>query len=160
MRGSLYGLQFSNPVDPDVAYDKANGHPVDPNTFGTPNDPMIGRPIGGVNVFGGGLALYAQPGVKIGGVGVSGDTSCTDHYVAWEVRHALNLDKFGPHVLGPAHLIGGDTTRPDNIILDIAAIPNATAHIQGNVGVSVSGWGHPSCAGRPQQAPSALPAVQ
>src|SRR6266404_1207472 len=56
--GSLYGLQFSNPVDPAVAY---KGPPIH---YGTSNDPMLGAKPGGVNVFGGGLALYAT-GQKI-----------------------------------------------------------------------------------------------
>lgn len=58
--------------------------------FGTDEDPLIGKRIGGVNVFGGGLALY-QGGKKVGAIGVSGDTSCTDHVVAWKVRHALGF---------------------------------------------------------------------
>jgi hypothetical protein len=154
--GSLFGLQFSNPVDPEVAYDTAHGQPDDPATFGTANDPMIGRPIGGVNVFGGGLGLYVG-GEKIGGLGVSGDTSCTDHYVAWEVRHGLGLDKLNG-VLGPNNLLNTpDAAHPDNIIFDVAA---PSTPIQGNVGVSVSGWGHPGCAGRMQDPPSLLPAVQ
>jgi hypothetical protein len=37
---------------------------------------MVGGRIGGVNVFGGGLALYDKHGQRVGGVGVSGDTSC------------------------------------------------------------------------------------
>jgi len=45
--GSLYGLQHSNPVDPEVAY-RGNA-----KFFGTSKDPMIGSRIGGVNVFGG-----------------------------------------------------------------------------------------------------------
>src|SRR5580700_11842543 len=45
--GSLYGLQHSNPVDPEIAY-QGDG-------FGTAFDPMVGDRIGGVNVFGGGL---------------------------------------------------------------------------------------------------------
>src|ERR1700723_1283233 len=49
--GSLFGLQASNPVDVSVAY---RG---DPDDYGTAKDPMIGGRIGGVNVFGGGLAL-------------------------------------------------------------------------------------------------------
>ena len=49
--GSLFGLQESNPVDTSVAY-KGPSH-----QYGTPNDPMGGEKIGGVNVFGGGLAL-------------------------------------------------------------------------------------------------------
>ena len=77
--GSLYGLQASNPVDATAAYE---GRAAD---FGTPKDPLVGHRIGGINVFGGGLALYRN-GKKIGAIGVSGDTSCTDHVVAWKVR--------------------------------------------------------------------------
>ena len=84
--GSLYGLQESNPVDPDVAY---GGNPL---LYGTENDPMTGLRIGGINVFGGGLALYGADGTLLGGLGLSGDTSCTDHIIAWKLRHALNLD--------------------------------------------------------------------
>jgi len=51
--GSLFGLQLSNPVDTGVAYKQPS------NQYGTGNDPMVGSKIGGVNVFGGGLALYA-----------------------------------------------------------------------------------------------------
>jgi hypothetical protein len=39
--------------------------------------------IGGVNVFSGGLALYNAKGVLIGGLGVSGDSSCADHNIGW-----------------------------------------------------------------------------
>ena len=161
--GSLYGLQFSNPVDPDVAYFNANGQPDNPNTFGTPYDPMVGRPVGGVNVFGGGLALYAPGGNKIGAVGVSGDTSCTDHYVSWRVRNALKLDHFDQLVLGPDNLVANaglglpDPAHPDNIIFDIAA---PASPVQGAVGTSPGGWGHPTCAGAAQAAPSSLPAVR
>jgi hypothetical protein len=136
--GPLYGLQFSNPVDPEVAYDTKAGIPDDPATFGTPRDPMIGRPVGGINVFGGGLALYSG-GAKIGAIGVSGDTSCTDHFVAWRTRHKLGLDKFSG-VLGPNVLANKDTAHPDNIIYDIG-----TATTQGAVPISTSGWGHPGC---------------
>jgi uncharacterized protein GlcG (DUF336 family) len=85
--GSLFGLQESNPVDTRVAY----AGPV--SAYGTQSDPMIGKRIGGINVFGGGLALYSSDGTLLGGLGVSGDTSCTDHIIAWKLRHALNLDK-------------------------------------------------------------------
>src|ERR1700754_4145119 len=47
---SLYGLQHSNPVDTGVAYGG------DTAAIGTAADPMVGKKIGGVNVFGGGLA--------------------------------------------------------------------------------------------------------
>jgi uncharacterized protein GlcG (DUF336 family) len=98
--GSLFGLQESNPVNPTVAY---GGRAVD---FGTRSDHMIGRRIGGVNVFGGGLALYSAGGKLLGGLGVSGDTSCTDHIIAWKLRDHLNLD----------HVPGGVADGTDNII--------------------------------------------
>jgi len=123
--GSLFGLQLSNPVNTDVAY---AGNPVQ---YGTATDPMIGGKIGGVNVFGGGLALYNASGKLVGAVGVSGDTSCADHNIAWRTRHNLGLD----HV--PGGVAGGN--HPDNIIFDIKTHP-----FQMN-GVSDSGWGHPHC---------------
>lgn len=83
--GSLFGLQESNPVDATRAYSGS------PSAFGTVNDPLINQRIGGVNVFGGGLALY-KGGVKIGALGVSGDTSCTDHAFAWQIRTALGMN--------------------------------------------------------------------
>ena len=82
---SLYGLQQASPPSPEaLAGDAAQ--------FGSPSDPMIGKRIGGVVVFGGGLALYDDSGV-VGGLGVSGDTSCADHNVAWRMRDALGLNK-------------------------------------------------------------------
>ena len=98
--GSLFGLQESNPVDPAVAY---GGKAAD---YGTQKDFMIGKRIGGVNVFGGGLALYSPSGKLLGGLGVSGDTSCTDHIIAWKLRQYLNLDNV------PGGVAGGT----DNII--------------------------------------------
>jgi uncharacterized protein GlcG (DUF336 family) len=77
--GSLYGLQHSNPVDASRAYQG------DPAYYGTAADPLIGKRIGGVNVFGGGLPVY-KSGVKVGAIGVSGDTSCADHVFAWHIR--------------------------------------------------------------------------
>jgi hypothetical protein len=121
--GSLFGLQFSNPVATDVAYKGPA------KNFGKSNDPMVGARIGGVNVFGGGLALYEQgQDTLLGSVGVSGDTSCADHNVAWRVRDALGLD-FVPAGVG---------TPADNIIFDVVdtGIGNA---------VSPSGFGHPEC---------------
>src|SRR5690348_841763 len=64
--GSLYGLQHSNPVDTAAAYDEPSFQ------YGTAQDPMVGHKIGGVNVFGGGLGLYAVGKKLVGGVGVSG----------------------------------------------------------------------------------------
>jgi uncharacterized protein GlcG (DUF336 family) len=84
--GTLYGLQHSNPVETLVAYKGPAA------SFGRSNDPMIGFRIGGVNVFGGGLALYDEHQTLLGAIGVSGDTSCADHNISWRTRHALNLD--------------------------------------------------------------------
>jgi uncharacterized protein GlcG (DUF336 family) len=126
--GSLYGLQASNPVDEGVGY-------KGPSTnYGTANDPMVGSKIGGVNVFGGGLGLYAAGKVLVGGVGVSGDTSCADHNIGWRVRNLLGLD----HLSGVGG-VSGDPARPDNIIFDIAANP------EGGTGISAGGFGHPTC---------------
>lgn len=86
--GSLFGLQHSNPVDASLAYAGS------PAAYGTKNDPLKGKRIGGVNVFGGGLALY-KSGVKVGALGVSGDTSCRDHAYAWQVRGALSMHPAG-----------------------------------------------------------------
>jgi uncharacterized protein GlcG (DUF336 family) len=138
--GSLFGLQESNPVDTGVAY----GGPSQQQ--GTAQDPMVGSKIGGVNVFGGGLALYTTGKQIIGGVGVSGDTSCADHDIAWRVRHALNLD----HLAGVGG-VSGDPARPDNIIYDITTN-------SGGIGVSAGGFGHPKCINTGDQ--TALPAVQ
>jgi len=119
--GSLFGLQESNPVDTSVAYGGSS------EDYGKPSDPMVGKKIGGVNVFGGGLALYDTTGNIVGGIGVSGDSSCADHIIAWKLRHDLNLD----NVPG-----GVSATGDDNIVFDIA--PDSFGHP-----VSASGWGHP-----------------
>ena len=118
--GSLFGLQASNPVDTAVAYGGSE------KRFGTPIDPMVGRRVGGINVFGGGLALY-KDGKKIGALGVSGDSSCADHNIAWRVRKTLQLDKV-PYGVSP--------NKDDGIIYDITG------------GASKGGFGHPTCGGK------------
>lgn len=100
--------------------------------YGQSNDPMVGGKIGGVNVFGGGLALYNSQKVLIGAIGVSGDSSCADHNIAWRTRNGLGLDYV------PAG-VSGDATRPDNIVYDI------TPQVGQMPGVSAGGWGHPAC---------------
>ena len=133
--GSLFGLQESNPVATDVAY---SGNP---RHYGQQNDPMVGGRIGGVNVFGGGLGLYAEGGTLVGGLGVSGDTSCADHNIAYRTRNGLSLDYV------PGGVAGGN--KRDNIIFDI--VPQGggdAAPVAGQMpGVSASGFGHPSCHG-------------
>ena len=112
--GSLYGLQHSNPVDTNAAY---GGNA---KNYGQPNDPMVGDKIGGVNVFGGGLGLYNSAKTLIGAIGVSGDTSCADHFIAWRTRDTLNLDRVPGGV-------SGDSARFDNIVF------------------AVGPWQHPHC---------------
>lgn len=92
--GSLFGLQESNPVNPSVAMQG----PV--AAWGQPNDPLVGQRMGGINVFGGGLALYDDQGALLGAVGVSGDSSCADHAIAWRTRNNLKLDHV-PGGVGP-----------------------------------------------------------
>ena len=115
--GSLYGLQHSNPVDTDVAYGGS------PRNYGAHNDPMVGGRIGGVNVFGGGLALYDDDGTLLGGIGMSGDTACRDHANARNARALLGLDS---------------TPTSDDIIFDVADDAHGNPE-------SASGFGHPSC---------------
>ncbi len=116
---SLYGLITTAPPNPQAAFG-------DPTSFGQENDPIVGKPVSGIVVFGGGLALYSAKGEIVGGLGLSGDTSCADHIIAWKVRHALNLDSVP---------VGPSPDHNDNMILDIQN------------GVSASGFGHPVCKG-------------
>jgi hypothetical protein len=118
--GYLFGLPTTNPAVAGLVY------AGDPKTCGSASDPLIGKELGGVVVFGGGLALYDNQGI-VGGLGISGDTSCADHNVAWRVRHALGLDHV-PNGVSPNH--------NDAIIYDM--LPNKT---------SASGYGHPRCGG-------------
>lgn len=117
--GRLYGLQHSNPIHPLVVY-------AGPTTaYGQPDDPIVGQRPGGVHVFGGGLPLYDANGSLLGALGISGDTACTDHIIAWKLRDALDLDYV------PAGMSSSDD---DNIIFDIQ-----------EDGSSLSGFGHPLC---------------
>ena len=129
--GTLFGLQEANPTNDDVAY---GGNAAD---YGTRQDYMVGKRIGGTNVFGGGLALYNADGKLVGGLGVSGDASCADHNIAWKMRYNLGLD----HV--PAGVADGG--KDDNIIYDFTN------------GVSAGGFGHPECSAAATAIGRALP---
>lgn len=131
--GSLFGLQESNPVNTAVAYKGSE------KQFGTPKDPMVSQRIGGVNVFGGGLALYNNKGEIIGAMGVSGDTSCADHNIAWRARNSLSLD-YVPAGVAPS--------KDDQIIYDITN------------GKTSGGYGHPTCGGKENTVAASLPAVR
>ena len=86
-------------------------------------------------------------GKIVGGLGVSGDSSCADHNIAWRTRHNLNLD-FVPGGVGP------DASRPDNIVYDI------TPQAGQMPGVSASGWGHPACSAAATTIAAGLPPVR
>ncbi len=137
--GSLWGLQFSNPLDTKAAY-RGN-----PKRYGKANDPMVGKKVGGQIVFGGGFALYNSEGKIVGGVGVSGDSSCKDHNFGWNVRYNLGYD----HV--PAG-INTDATRPDNIIYDMGGASTGAI-------TSGSGFGHTDCGLGENAVSTSLPMV-
>lgn len=80
-RHSLYGLNNSNPFNPDFL--------APPNGKGGGK----GKIAGGIITFGGGVPLYAD-GI-VGGLGVSGDTACADHEIAKRVRDLLGLNPPG-----------------------------------------------------------------
>jgi len=134
--GSLFGLQLSNPINTKVAYAGSAGR------YGSRNDPMVGKKIGGINVFGGGLALYSSDGRLLGGLGASGDSSCADHNVTWRIRDWLGLDNIPGGVSG---------TGDDNIVYDVT-VDAATGHT-----TSAGGWGHPTCVGGETVIGEALP---
>ncbi len=95
--GSLWGLQETNTFN---AF-------VDAQNIGP------GWTSGGIVALGGGLGLY-RAGQAIGGLGVSGDTACADHAIAYRVRHLAGLDG----IPGGVGLSG-----TDNIVY---AAPNTT----------------------------------
>ena len=131
--GSLYGLQHSNPIDASKAYD---GNPI---RYGTSLDPLVGKKIGGVNGFGGGLGLYKKSKDKlqiVGAVGVSGDSSCADHNIAWRTRS--NLGYVGLNNV-PA---GVSNNKNDGIVYDANG--------------QITGWEHPTCSNEAKAASIAI----
>jgi uncharacterized protein GlcG (DUF336 family) len=106
--GSLYGLNNSNPFNPGFQ----------------PQGTGVGGVPGGIITFGGGVPLYSN-GQVIGGLGVSGDTACADHAVAFLMRkqaglnHTPNDDNIQylnlgelPHDLKHPHCILGQDVTP------------------------------------------------
>jgi len=107
--GSLYGLNNSNPFNPAFQ----------------PQGTGIGEVPGGIITFGGGVALYDASGAVIGGLGVSGDTACADHAIAFRMRRLAGLDHTPssdnivyldnnevPHDLGHRHCFNGHDITP------------------------------------------------
>jgi uncharacterized protein GlcG (DUF336 family) len=79
---SLWSLGHSNVFDP-----KALAPP-------SGNDGGKNQINGGQIFFGGGVPIYSG-GKIIGGLGVSGDTSCADHEIAKRVRNLAGLNPAG-----------------------------------------------------------------
>ncbi len=100
--GSLYGLNNTNPFDARFLADET-GH---------------GRVLGGIVTFGGGVALYVG-GKVIGGLGVSGDSACADHAIAYRMRKLAGLAGI-PGGPGPG--------KTDNILYATSTIPVGFEH--------------------------------
>ena len=79
-------------------------------------------------------------------IGVSGDSSCADHNIAWRTRNTLVLDYVPSGV-------SGDASRPDNIVYDIVTQPGLP------IGVSPSGWGHATCSALATSISKTLPVI-
>jgi uncharacterized protein GlcG (DUF336 family) len=90
---SLFSLNWSNPFDP--TFNAAPG-----GQGGGRN-----QVAGGLITFGGGVPLYAGSRI-VGGLGVSGDTSCTDHEIAKRVRDLAGLNP-------PGGKLADDIVYPD-----------------------------------------------
>lgn len=99
--GSLYGLNNSNPFNPEFL-GKGEGY---------------GKTTGGIITFGGGVPLY-MGGKVIGGLGVSGDSACADHAIAYRMRRLAKLDGV-PAGVGP--------NNTDNIVY-AAGTPSGFEH--------------------------------
>ena len=105
--GSLYGLNNSNPFVPsDLNLAKKS----------------IGETPGGIITFGGGVALYSG-GQVVGALGVSGDSSCADHAIAFRMRQ-----------------LAGYNTLPSGVAPD-----NTDNIIYAPMGMAPTGFEQPHC---------------
>src|SRR3954452_16731765 len=103
--GSLYGLNNSNPFNPEFLDQDKNA---------------VGKVAGGIITFGGGVALYSN-GKVIGGLGVSGDTACADHVIAYRMRTAAGLN--GTPVAGQDNISYGAGAHPSCLGAGIDVVP-------------------------------------
>ncbi len=101
--GSLFGLNQSNAFNPLA------------------DDPRLhaeGFVPGGIITFGGGVALYESHGV-IGGFGVSGDSACADHNVAYLTRRMAIAN----------HVLSAPPNNDNISFLPYPAVINTTSHV-------------------------------
>lgn len=113
--------------------------------FGTAKDPLVGKRVGGASGLGGGLALFNKDKKKVGAIGVSGDTVCTDHVVAWKIREML-ADGAYTYKNVP---FGVSAAHNDMMVQDIKPNPN------GGAGFSARSYGHTTCVNNPTEAQAA-----
>jgi uncharacterized protein GlcG (DUF336 family) len=125
--GTLYNANLNSRVEMNSG---------DPSRFGTVRDPMVGKRVGGFNAWGGGLALYDSNKNKVGALGVSGQSRCSDHLIAWKVRNTLANGAY----IWTNVPFGFSSAGTDALVLDV--IPDPTG--SGGPGHSPSGLGHPS----------------
>lgn len=129
--GLLQGMVFEN--------NQFNYMAGKPSTYGTPDDPMIGKRVGGFTGAAGGIALFNAQKKKVGAIGVGGDIACTTHVLAWQVRELL-----GNGAYTVANLPWGlSEDHDDKLIIDV--VPNTA----GGPGYSPSTFGHPACRNMP-----------
>ena len=84
-RNPLFGLAAGNPVSPEDAYEGSF------DQFGTRNDPMVGRRVGGTDHFRRRPRPLRTATTRSAALGLSGDTACADHSTAWRLRDLLGM---------------------------------------------------------------------
>ena len=100
-RHSLWSLGQANPFNPDSLAALGSGG-------GKKKKKAKEEIAGGMIFFGGGVPLYDLGGSIIGGLGVSGDTSCTDHEIAKRVRDLAGLNPPGGMLVDDITYSGAD----------------------------------------------------
>ena len=158
---SLSGVAGSFYASPMALSDPNNiyGRPGDIKRWGTNKDPMIGKVIGGFFPHAGGLALFDSTKKKAGAIGISGDSNCTNHVIAWKMRERLRNGAYASANIptGVAELVGG---YKDQLIQDIVSLDPAnpihtefdSMGLNGTPIKSLSGFGYPLCPLNPTQA--------
>lgn len=93
---SLYGLPNAIPMAPNA---------IEPTERAVPRREKV---VGGLVAYAGGVPLYDRNGWLIGGLGVSGDTACTDHEVAKRLRDLAGLNPPGGPLADDIQYVGAD----------------------------------------------------